>query len=434
MDPGFEGAEPNFRQVGTRTTGRLLVGTTGTHAATTKKAGPASIPSKFETILYTGDNEVDGFASRVSRFKSQPNDLPGAGSYHQESSMVFNHDSISKKGYGNGFVSKTNRFFYVDKAGAPAYFPGPGAYSSTDFLTQKNQANYNRAETSAVFRSQQSAPLIPPNREVPGPGEYHHDALQRKRRSRRERVPEGHSKHRNHGDRYGPNENGTVNHTLEAESNQSFGSVEKRFKEPSNDSPAPGHYNPDGPPGAMWAPNDYPSAAFKSGSERNTMDANTENAEYPGPAHYRPRENEERDRAEEAHGAHKNFKSGQIDRFGKPLVRRKPLDNYPGPGTYDDPPSFGKSPYMQQSDGGPPRPHTRPKMSGSAAGGYTYATRKRYGGMVPIQTTASISASLQHDIIADKNIRPPGPAYYKPDKIANIKQRSYHLNMQQKWV
>lgn len=426
-EAGFEG-EANFRQVGTRTAGKLLVGTTNTHQVAPKPSA-ASIPSKFETILYSGDTEVDGFASRVARFKPGNDDRPGAGEYHKQPSMVYNHDSISKKGYGNGFVSKTDRFFYVSKQGAPAYFPGPGAYKSTDYLTQKNQNNYNRAEITSNFQKKESAPLVPPNREVPGPGEYMPDKLERKRRSRRERVPVGHSQHRYNKDHgYGP-QKGKINKRIESESNNSFGRVDTRFKSDETDVPPAGAYNPDGPPGAMWATNDHPSASFKSGSERNYMEKNLFTVDNPGPAHYNPNEKEERSRTEEDAAGHCVFKKGQIDRFGRPLVRRKPLDNFPGPGTYEAPEGFGQNPYdNDQLD------VKRPPMTGNAKGGYTNATRKRYGGAVPMPTTASISASLQHDNLALKNIRPPGPAYYKPDAVGNVKQRSFLLNMGQKWV
>lgn len=426
MEEGFEGAEPNFRQVGTRTGGRLLVGTTNSH--NTAKAGASSIPSKFETILYSGATEVDGFASRVARFKPNSNDLPGAGTYHKPATFVNNSDSISKKGYGNGFVSKTDRFFVVNQSGAPAYFPGPGSYDSVDFLTHKNRGNYNRSESTANFKDHDAAPLVAPNRAVPGPGEYNQEVIRRKRRSRRERVPKTHSKHRYNQDHgYGP-QGGRVNKTVESESNQSFGRVDSRFKDASTDVPAPGQYNPEGGPGAQWAPNNYPSANFNSKSERDPMGTNK--ADVPGPAHYNPNEKEETDREAMDTDGYKVFKKGQIDRFGKPLVRRKPLDNYPGPGTYEASETFGGGP--EYGDGSH-RPHTRPRVNGGARGGFTYATRKRFGG-TPHQTTASISASLMHDIIAGANIKPPGPAYYNPDVVSNSNPRSYHLNMKQKWV
>ena len=90
----------------------------------------SSIPSKFETTLFTGNKEVDGFGSRAHRFvenevppcaherRTGPltqsycavsqNDLPGPGSY-EEVSKVKDDKVYSKKGLGNGFVSKTKR-------------------------------------------------------------------------------------------------------------------------------------------------------------------------------------------------------------------------------------------------------------------------------------------------------------------------------------
>lgn len=89
----------------------------------------SSIPSKFETTLFTGKKERDGFGSRAHRFVENEvnianavkgkshgtaflhflqNDLPGPGSY--EEAVKLKDDKVySKKGLGVGFVSQSKR-------------------------------------------------------------------------------------------------------------------------------------------------------------------------------------------------------------------------------------------------------------------------------------------------------------------------------------
>lgn len=86
------------------------------------KRGVGSVPSKFETILYPptlqGSASLKGFGSNVGRFgpactSQDGSDEPGPGQYLEKQNlhkMNLQSDSFSRKGFGNGFISKVSRF------------------------------------------------------------------------------------------------------------------------------------------------------------------------------------------------------------------------------------------------------------------------------------------------------------------------------------
>ena len=86
------------------------------------------------------ESQKQGFGSNSERFKgifSKPpqidGELPGPGSYLSEANlnyMMKKSDSFSRKGFGNGFISKFNRFKQADLS-MHSYFPGPGQYSAS---------------------------------------------------------------------------------------------------------------------------------------------------------------------------------------------------------------------------------------------------------------------------------------------------------------
>jgi hypothetical protein len=98
------------------------------------KKGVGSVPSKFETILYPPINsnisKMKGFGSKVGRFgpactSQDASEEPGPGNYITTgNSMNITSDSMSRKGYGNGFISKSIRF--PDNAYQSYWQPGPG--------------------------------------------------------------------------------------------------------------------------------------------------------------------------------------------------------------------------------------------------------------------------------------------------------------------
>lgn len=102
------------------------------------------------------------------------NDLPGPGNYHRATSFIRTADSVSKLGYGVGFVSKvrsaacgarlaarrltatpsalpqSKRFAAQDRSHMQSTLdPGPGAYNADPLRLRK--ANFSRAKTTGVF-------------------------------------------------------------------------------------------------------------------------------------------------------------------------------------------------------------------------------------------------------------------------------------------
>uniref|UniRef100_A0A7R9W1N2 Uncharacterized protein n=1 Tax=Chlamydomonas euryale TaxID=1486919 RepID=A0A7R9W1N2_9CHLO len=122
----------------------------------------SSIPAKFETILYTGPREKKGFLSEGPRFGDTSTDIPGPGTYGQTPSLVFQKDSIGKKGYG-AMVSEVKRF----KKGTLYTGPGPGVYNSrppsSSIKFSKKCANFQKPAFVGSAK--------PENK--PGPGAYH---------------------------------------------------------------------------------------------------------------------------------------------------------------------------------------------------------------------------------------------------------------------
>jgi hypothetical protein len=108
----------------------------------------SSIPSKFETTLHVGQRESNAFGGRTFRFSTNDNEMPGPGSYHKPPSMVRETGkcgSVSKLGFGAGFVSKTKRFSDRNDVNS-AQAPGPGHYGH-----EKLQKNFSKLGTTGTF-------------------------------------------------------------------------------------------------------------------------------------------------------------------------------------------------------------------------------------------------------------------------------------------
>jgi hypothetical protein len=169
--------EENYRQAGrsiprgsivhARTAGQL----NRTHALTAAGTG-ATIPSKYETVLFGAAKAREGFGSQASRFAAElVNDNPGPGTYSTLGSTVIRDaPSIGKRGYGNGFASRTKRGGLPGSAPARTG-PGPGNY---------DVQNYKATGTDARTVSRPFAPMkggraLRPDgavAETPGPGTY----------------------------------------------------------------------------------------------------------------------------------------------------------------------------------------------------------------------------------------------------------------------
>ena len=122
--PSEDYQRPNFRQAGKDKPGKLLRGFIQDPVG---KGTTSSIPYKFETILYHNTNRK-GFGQSAQRFFASEDLQPGPGQYNPPTTGFDKGmaPSISKKGLGNGFVSKSSRMLY---SGFVNTGPGPGHYN-----------------------------------------------------------------------------------------------------------------------------------------------------------------------------------------------------------------------------------------------------------------------------------------------------------------
>lgn len=141
----------NYRQKGKNSDGRLIKGFIKDASS---KVSVGSIPSKFETIIYNNNNNK-AFGSSEIRFTQLENDKPGPGYYEDQtnSTILFGEkESLSKKGYGNGFVSASERNTFQAR-----YLnggPGPGSYSTDISLMSKasNSTTSLRGKYYSIFQ------------------------------------------------------------------------------------------------------------------------------------------------------------------------------------------------------------------------------------------------------------------------------------------
>eukprot|EP00347_Sterkiella_histriomuscorum_P008192 403346028 len=188
--------KPSYRQKGKAANGYLVKGTTSA-AFNQKTLG--SIPSKVETIVYMHpESKKSAFGSTSQRFmnnlmnksttdgittanQNAGSDLPGPGSYLQDGSvnlMLKQSESFSRKGFGNGFISKMDRFqdnsMYYSK-----FLPGPGSYSTSTHQDSLMGSTMSSKFTDKYKQYNLSPQFIPHNNKslrkqqnTPGPGHY----------------------------------------------------------------------------------------------------------------------------------------------------------------------------------------------------------------------------------------------------------------------
>lgn len=335
----------------------------------------STIPSKFETTLFTGNKEKDGFGSSAHRFVDMENDLPGPGTYNEGAAGVRDDRVYSKKGLGVGFVSRTKRDGAFKGA---ATAPGPGNYERGGSLVDAVRATNrgNRSGTTATFKPPTQRSVMVAREEMPGPADY--------------RV------HRN----FDPGAPQPANQAMEA---SVFRSATTRGPPPGSKhriTPAPGQYNPT-VPGSQSA-EAIPMAAFRSGvpnagasaQPRMTREQQLGVVAYTAPPKPGPGEYEVKTSALPAPSGRRmpQFFDSNHDRFGK-LVGAPP-DMQPGPGAY-----------IRDAE-----PATA-IISGSV---FMSGTRRDGRG--------------GRDAV-------PGPAYYSPAAGSTAGSRkSYHLNARQRWM
>jgi len=173
--------KPSYRQKGGEMKGSLYRGT-ASHAFTKKNIG--SIPSKFETVLYPQSNSnKKGFGSNGFRFTVQASENPGPGAYIDPAthcSMRLVSDSYSKKGYGNGFISTSERFCIENYY--PYQIPGPGTYKPLAPITNLKPLGFSsgsttisekyKRKTSSAFMAHKGRSKVEKKRYELGPGSY----------------------------------------------------------------------------------------------------------------------------------------------------------------------------------------------------------------------------------------------------------------------
>eukprot|EP00755_Sulcionema_specki_P035475 Sspe_Gene.2470::Locus_819_Transcript_12_13_Confidence_0.037_Length_2299::g.2470::m.2470 len=373
--------------------GRIRVGqivSTGSHTK-------ASIPSRFETILNTGEREKDAFGRRTHRFDDPENDLPGPGAYRKPRTLMKTTPSLSSKGTG-GFASTSK--ISVDQPRPLFYTPGPGAYDTSSQTTppRPSPAFALPVERRAVAVSSSSTGVLP------GPGEYatDHGTIQEKA-------------------------------TQIKSGNYAFGSRCARAAEKLKDVPGPGEYHPHE---TSVRKSQSTHAVFKSTTKREgpstapsppPIDTSVEGlvkalpkVPIPGPppghkphggqvkptiaslmgtdvpvAKTSPAADEILQRKHQVKPS-SMFASTTLDRFGKPVVRFVPEEvENPGPGQYST-----------------EKPAKRLLVSSSWA----------------------LSASERFGPPVKEHFKPPGPAFYNPPIQPERVKQSFHLNNKGLWV
>eukprot|EP00239_Pterosperma_sp_CCMP1384_P007029 CAMPEP_0197855260 /NCGR_PEP_ID=MMETSP1438-20131217/26270_1 /TAXON_ID=1461541 /ORGANISM="Pterosperma sp., Strain CCMP1384" /LENGTH=381 /DNA_ID=CAMNT_0043470299 /DNA_START=345 /DNA_END=1487 /DNA_ORIENTATION=+ len=373
---------PLGRQIGGAYSGAVYRGTTRALGASPVRA-TASIPSKFETIINVGAKELDGFNTRTHRFGTAETELPGPGTYYSRPTMVKNTDSISKKGYGSGFVSKDKRFGGVRKLQ-----PGPGSYEHD--VPQPKQGDFNKAGVTSVFASKLEnigPPLEPKVKRgvEPGPGQYDH-----------------------------------FKSSLDPHSGKGYmyKSSTERFHKPEerkNPVPSPGQYEL---PKTFIGEGAAAKSSFKSSTDRPGPDglvhgrrANMNAAPSiiygeedlpfqesdPGPGQYTTDVLNLSKKFKEGPKQSSMFKPSLQDRFGIPTEPRVIREEVPGPGAYS---------------------------SSNTVGAYTTTTGSQ-------SVFLSATARYQDEMSTVAGLaKPPGPAFYNP---MNLGKKSFNLNARKRW-
>lgn len=96
--------------------------------------------------------------------------------------MLKKSDSFSRKGFGNGFISKNDRFKHNEFSQAYSYIPGPGSYTASTHaeslmgssMMSKFTDKYKTKNLSSVFMppTKVQSTLLAKKEETPGPGAY----------------------------------------------------------------------------------------------------------------------------------------------------------------------------------------------------------------------------------------------------------------------
>eukprot|EP01064_Diplonema_japonicum_P017586 TRINITY_DN2576_c2_g1_i1.p1 TRINITY_DN2576_c2_g1~~TRINITY_DN2576_c2_g1_i1.p1 ORF type:complete len:377 (+),score=46.79 TRINITY_DN2576_c2_g1_i1:99-1229(+) len=347
--------------------------------------GKSSIPSRFETILFTGARERNAFGRRTHRFDTAEDDLPGPGSYGKNRTLVKTTPSMSKRGTG-AFASGSR--IAANQPRALFLTPGPGSYPEQPLTAAEKlpSAAFAKPVPRRAITAMTSASQI-----YPGPGEYQID-----KKSSAPMLPSAifDSRTKRHpdprGDGPGPGEYLTIvtEDKKDGVSSAVFKSSIKReskMKDPSlgelaKTLPQPPHAGPQGFVGKVR--DAVPSSPSPVASMQQALQDAPQND-------ISDKVNLGRSKAPPS----SMFATTLLDRFGKPVIRYVPESvEPPGPGQYQVAP-----------------PNRRLLISSSWA----------------------MSSTSRFNPPVKDPYKPPGPAFYTP---VDRQVRSFHLNNKGKWV
>ena len=319
-------------------------------------------------------------------------DLPGPGKYHLATSLLRGVESLSKKGYGSGFVSRAKRLGPAgETASAAAGSPGPGSYDPRLKAAPRRELAHSVAFSR---RSQDLGPPHPPrveNRASPGPGEY-----QGGKKVVAGQPARAHAVFKSSTDRFKEGGNGDLKAAPGRYSlPDAFSGIQEAqytaFKDSSKRTGRTPQKRPRGAGGLVAAA----TQGLASGELARLREEGEDAAPDVGPGSYTLAQQDMSVRLAIRPGKESSmFGRTRTDRFGVPVDRDPTAkDTAPRPGTYTLPGALHDAQ--------------------TAVSAFASATVRGEGGA---------HAEWQ---------KPPGPCFYKP-RLPD--KKSFHLNLKRMWV
>jgi len=350
-----------------------------------------TIPGKFETVLYKGNQEEKGFGSQTPRFGQEPRPAaPGPGAYSCRGLAVVSQAGavagacVGKRGNG-AFASRRARFRAV-----PERKPGPGTYEATE-AAHGVPKSIKKAPNAAFVRPKSMNPSRFRERVSPGPCDY--------------------------ADKLAETTWGKGAVTIPRDG----ASGDQRCDFGIKDVPGPGHYDDEYSKPRPASVTPLPERAGK----RQLV--STSDPEPP-------------DRLRKASSL---LRTGQPDRLMEEVASGaagavQSARGTPGPGSYEPQISASKGPSdFSQGESRAFRvgnSHVPRRWEESSPGPCDYDSFKETlasGKSAKTDLTAAAFASVT-DRFKDSKPTAPGPAYYSPRSTRKLNQ--FHLNISRHWM
>ncbi|CDW91055.1 UNKNOWN [Stylonychia lemnae] len=364
-----------------------------------EQGGPfSSFISNTQTANNKSFNATNKRFDTNQEMKELFNKDPGPGSYSlstaESSVMTGSTASQSTKGVGNGFVSKTERFKEtgMHQIIDPLITVGPGSYNPQQIdrhiaapkidakagftlpFNEKNPLNYVRPITVNIYFKQQ----------YPGVGTYNPERIQGNIQA--------------------------CQNVFQSQADRS--TITKRLNQAANE-PAPNSYDHLNGFDLIERDRDAGTKPFKLPIPKKIIQVNIydphsapEDKKYkgaPGPGKYDiptqflgEQEVEDKSKAFFKNQG-KIYVENNLDRFGRPVMPRKPKDLVPGPGQYE---------------------------ISTPRGGQEDEVLTTKGGYIPIDENKIFPVPISKGL--------PGPAYYNPSQ--EPKKISFMFNAAEKWT